>query len=134
MAGINPVTINKTIIAIDPEGATLEMETTGTPYATASPTANFSATPSSGTITGYFSWNIQCQHIKKDPYAVIFRVSEKATTTNCFSENTLSTYTVLNIRVLAPPPKNLTGTPIGNSIVFKLESQRLCIQFQKSRC
>jgi len=118
VAGISPVTINKTILATDPEGASLEMESVGTPYTVASPTANFSATPSSGTITGYFSWNIQCQHIKKDPYMVIFRVSEKPTSSDCFSKNTLSTYTVFNIRVLAPPPKNLTSTPIGNSIVL----------------
>jgi gliding motility-associated-like protein len=110
--------ISKTIVAIDPDNNNLEMQATGSPFAVTSPTANFSATPTTGTITGYFSWNIGCQHIKVNPYQVILRASDKTSSSDCFSANALSTYTVFNIYVLAPPPKNLTASPIGTSIIL----------------
>ncbi|MCX7728125.1 MAG: gliding motility-associated C-terminal domain-containing protein [Bacteroidia bacterium] len=113
-----PATISKTIVVTDPDGGSLELEAVGSPFAAPSPTANFSATPSTATITGYFSWTIECQHIRKDPYLVILRASDKNSTSDCFSQNTLSTYTVFSIRVLAPPPKNLTGMPVGTSIIL----------------
>ncbi len=112
------IPLNKTIIAIDPDGNNMEMQATGSPFAVASPTSNFSSTPSTGTISGYFSWSIGCQHIKKDPYQVIFVATDKRSPTDCFSEYVLSTYTVMNIRVLAPPPENLSANAIGNSIVL----------------
>lgn len=118
VASTTPVTINKTIVAIDPDGDNMEMEATGSPFAVANPTANFSATPGTGTITGYFSWAIECQHIKKDPYIAVFRVADKKNSTDCFSETTLSTYGLFNIYILAPPPKNLTDNPVGTSIIL----------------
>lgn len=118
VASSTPIPINKSIVVIDPDGNALELEATGSPFAVANPTANFSSTPSTGTITGYFSWNIECQHIRKDPYLVTFRASDRVNPTDCFSQNVLTTYTVFNIYVLAPPPKNLTANPVGNSIIL----------------
>jgi len=118
VATSTPVIINKTIVATDPDGNSLLLEAAGSPFAAASPTANFSASPSTGTITGYFSWSISCQHIKKDPYVAIFKATDNFSSSNCFSQNVLSTYTTFLIYVLAPPPQNLTANPIGASIVL----------------
>lgn len=111
-------TISKTITATDPDGDNIQMEATGSPFAVASPSANFSATPSAGTITGYFSWSVGCQHIRKDPYQVILKASDQKNSSDCFSANVLSTYTLFNVYVLAPPPLNLTASPLGTSIVL----------------
>ncbi|GIV26568.1 MAG: hypothetical protein KatS3mg027_0382 [Bacteroidia bacterium] len=118
VASSSLVPLNKTFIATDPDGNNLEMTAIGSPFAVSSPTANFSATPSTGTITGYFSWNIGCQHIKKDPYQVILTATDRRDPQDCFNQYVLSTYTVFNIHVLAPPPKNLTANPLGTSIVL----------------
>lgn len=118
VAGNTPVSINKTITVTDPNGDSLILEAFGSPFSASTPTANFSATPSTGTITGYFSWNISCQHIKLDPYQVILRASDNSGASSCFSSSALATYTAFNIKVLAPPPQNLTASPVGTSIVL----------------
>ncbi len=113
-----PVIFTKTITATDPDGNSLILEAFGDPFAAYTPTANFSATPSSGTITGYFSWNITCEHIKLSPYTVVLRASDNNGSSSCFSSNALATYKVFNIRVLPPPPQSLSAMPMGTSIIL----------------
>lgn len=119
VAGATPVLINKTITAIDPDGNYMEMDASGDPFATSSPTANFSATPAYGTITGYFSWQVECQHIRINPYLITFKADDKDVNNPlCVTSSNLSTYKTMMIKVLAPPPKNLTTTPMGTSIIL----------------
>lgn len=118
VASATPALITKTITVTDPDGGDLELQAFGSPFAVTNPTANFSATPSTGTITGYFSWSIQCQHIKKDPYVLILQATDRSNPSDCFSQNVLSSYKVFYIKILAPPPKNLTASPLGTSIIL----------------
>ncbi len=103
--------IQKTFKATDPDlGQTLTMSATGGPFACPTPTATFSSAPATNTVTGSFKWQTSCVHIRKAPYQVTIKVIDND------PQVKLVDFKTYNITVIAPPPKNLTASPVGTSI------------------
>ena len=61
------------------------------------------------TVVSEFSWITQCQHIRTQPYYVLFRAASGSSPTLVGLKGT-------SIRVIAPPPPSLTALPNGSFI------------------
>ncbi|MGZ3883443.1 MAG: T9SS type B sorting domain-containing protein [Bacteroidia bacterium] len=105
--------ITKTFRATDPDvGQTITLTASGGPFAVPSPTATFASAPSSP-VSGTFNWQTTCVDIRKAPYQVTIKAIDNGSPVN------LVDFKTYNITVVAPPPKNLTATPLGSSIILK---------------
>ncbi len=109
--------VTKTIIATDADNNAIFLEAFGAPFSVSTSTANFSASPSTGTVIGNFSWNTICNHISVSPYQITIRATDNSSSSgDCISSNNLTSYQTFKIRVLPPPPTGLTATALGTSI------------------
>ena len=74
-------------------------ETTVSP-ATLTPQSGYRSQP----VSAVFEWQTQCEHITFYPYSVVFKAVDD------FNDTTgLATLSTLRIKVLGPPPQNLTA-------------------------
>lgn len=102
--------ITKTITATDPDNDILTMEANGGPFGVTAPIATFSSPSGMTPISGIFTWNTSCAHIRKTPYQVTVKVKDNDLTVS------LVDFKTFNIKVIPPAPLNLTGIPQGTSI------------------
>ncbi|MGN7890277.1 gliding motility-associated C-terminal domain-containing protein [Dyadobacter sp. 22481] len=65
-------------------------------------------------VTGTFTWQTSCDHIRLEPYNVLFKVEDAAPPgyPNPSLFRKLVDMTTLNIRVYGPKPTGLRGTPV----------------------
>jgi gliding motility-associated-like protein len=113
------------VTAIDPENDLVALSASGGPLAqVASPQAQFSTNPSAAftndTVVGTFSWSPSCNHVRKQPYQVLFKSEDSSTATGFVR---LVDFESFFIRVIAPAPTNLTVTPLGNSMVLQWDPE-----------
>ena len=108
VAGSN---LNFTVKATDVNNNLLTLTATGGPFQL-TPSATFTSTPSTSPVTGNFSWTTSCDQIQLLPYLVTFKVTDNHPT------NTLVNFESVFIKVIAPPPGNLTATPSGASVTL----------------
>ncbi|SKC21125.1 hypothetical protein SAMN05660293_05768, partial [Dyadobacter psychrophilus] len=105
--------INQQIKATDKNGDKLNLTSTGGVYERTliSPElARFTVPqqPGIGTITGQFTWQTSCNHIRLEPYDVLFKVEDApGTNTNPNLFRKLVDMTTLNIKVYGPKPLGL---------------------------
>lgn len=112
LAGTN---ITTTITATDPNSNDLlTLQATGLPLppTTYVPPASFNSTPATGTVTGVFSWTPSCDAVKQQPYSISVKVTDSGSPINLVS------FQVFQVKVVAPPPTNVTANPVGSSIVL----------------
>lgn len=64
-------------------------------------------------VNGTFFWDIDCSHIRQQPYSVVFNATDDG---NGFPGQELTDLELVNITVVGPQPKNLNATPGGNTI------------------
>lgn len=102
--------LTRTITATDSDPDMLTLSANGGPFGVTPPKANFSSNPGLSNVTGVFNWQTACAHIRKAPYQVTIKVEDSDPSIN------LVDFKTFNITVVAPPPLNLTGTPLGTSI------------------
>ena len=102
--------ITKTITATDPDNDILTMEANGGPFGVTAPIATFSSPTGMTPVSGIFTWNTSCAHIRKTPYQVTVKVKDNDLTVS------LVDFKTFNIKVIPPAPLNLTGVPQGTSI------------------
>jgi gliding motility-associated-like protein len=115
--------INQTVKATDKNGDKLTLTTSSGVYqATAliSPAyATFSVPQqgAQGTLTGLFSWQTGCSHIREEPYDVLFKVEDGPVpgTPNPALFRKLVDITTLSIRVYGPQPVNLRAVPVTDA-------------------
>lgn len=115
--------INRTIRATDKNGDRLTLTSTSglyqsTPLITP-PYATFTV-PQQGaqsTITGQFRWQTDCNHIRLEPYDVLFKVEDgpAAGAPNPSLFRKLVDLTTFNISVYGPPPQNLRAVPVTDA-------------------
>jgi gliding motility-associated-like protein len=75
-------------------------------------------------VTGTFTWQTQCEHIRSQFYTVVFRASDNfASGSTSVPLVDLETWL---IRVIAPPPLNLLATPFGNQITVTWDNPYSC--------
>ena len=112
-AGNNPEIFHE-VFASDPDdGDEITLDATGGPFETqASPQAEFSPDPARGVneVSGNFSWDVQCGHIRKRPYQVVFRAEDNN------SQRRLHDKESFRIEVIGPKPRNLESEPIGDAV------------------
>ena len=103
-------TITKTITATDPDTDILTMEANGGPFNVTPTIATFSSPTGLTPISGLFTWNTTCAHIRKMPYQVTVKVKDNDPTIS------LVDFKTFNITVVPPPPLNVIAVPLGTSI------------------
>jgi gliding motility-associated-like protein len=107
--------LNRTVFASDPNtGHEVTITATGDPFLVQGNKASFSPPAPSPSTSGSFSWNTQCQHIRKKDYDVVFRAVDD----NPFNPThiSLANYETWSISVIGPPPTNEQAEPMGNGI------------------
>lgn len=109
LAGSN---ITKIIKASDPDNDILKMSANGGPFIV-TPAATFASAQGLSPVTGIFSWQTACSHIRKGAYQVTVKVEDQDPDIN------LVDFKTFNITVVAPPPQNLVATPLGTNILLK---------------
>lgn len=102
--------ITKTITATDPDNDVLTMEANGGPFNVTPTIATFSSAPNLAPVSGLFTWQTTCSHIRKTPYQVTIKVKDNDLTIS------LVDFKTFNITVVPPPPLNVVAVPLGTSI------------------
>jgi len=104
--------INFPVVATDANGDKIMLNAYGGPFQVPNSPATFDTTYGDGTVTQNFNWNTNCTHITKFPYLVIFRAKDIPGG----NEPVLAGQEHVYIKVICPPPDNLTLTPTTNSV------------------
>lgn len=107
--------LNLSVSAHDSSNETLTLSATGGVFLVDS-AASFTSTPSQGTVTGYFKWNTQCLHVRKEPYQVVFKVTDDNDEVSLVDQKTTE------ITIIGPAPKILSGTSSSNSVYLTWDS------------
>ena len=107
-------TLNENVWALDPDlGDSITLSAVSATFSLSAPTLVFNQ-PVSGidSAGGNFSWMPTCAHVRKQPYTVLFKAHDNAEPVNLFDLKTV------NIKVIAPAPKNLLALPSGSSVAL----------------
>lgn len=104
------------VVATDPDNDKITLSATGGPFQFSTnfaqfPYPNFSM-PATSPVTATFNWNAECEHVREQPYDVLFRAQDDS------PEVELTDYENTKIQVVAPAPENLTTTPTSNSVLL----------------
>ena len=87
-------------------------------YAVLQPFASFSSIPrQSSPAKGTFSWQTACQHIRKEPYDILFKVEDNPPTAIGNSIKLVDSK-IWKIRVLAPVVQGLKATTGTSSVIL----------------
>jgi len=103
------------VTATDPDIGTgydiITLTGSGGPLVVTTSPATFNAPPATaGSITGQFTWQTECAHVRKQPYQMVFKAIDNGLPVQ------LADFESVFITVVCPSPKNLTASPFGNSI------------------
>jgi len=104
------------ILVIDETSTQVTLTATGAPFLVPTSPAvpvNLSGAPP---LETQFIWQTTCAHIKKTPYQMVLKATDNGPQVN------LSSFKTVNIRVVAPAPKNLTSSSIKNSITLEWDT------------
>lgn len=110
----------------DPDpGDRLELSASGGPFFVDDSPAQFLSTPSLSPVNGFFDWRTNCTHIAPRPYRVVFKVQDDYQTPGGIDQP-LSDIGSWEIRVLAPPPENLTATALPDAVELNWDDPYVC--------
>lgn len=113
--------LQKTIRATDPDNDVITLSANGAPFGVVVPKATFASAPSLSPVTGNFSWQTSCNHIRKASYQVTVKALDNDPSIP------LVDFKTFNITIVAPPPLSLTAVPLGTSIKLNWQ-QPICTQ------
>lgn len=92
--------------ASDPDaGQNVQLSAFGQPFVVQDSPATFVAPSPNNPVTGTFTWNTNCSHVRLQPYQVVFNAADQG------GEITLHDNKSMNIRIVAPAPQNPTAIP-----------------------
>ncbi|MFM7022962.1 MAG: gliding motility-associated C-terminal domain-containing protein [Flavobacteriales bacterium] len=111
-------TLDEKVWAVDPNsGDSVVLSAVSAMFSLPAPALKFTqpvfAIDSAG---GKFSWTPQCSHVRKQAYTILFKARDNADPVNLFDLKTV------NIKVIAPAPKNLMAVPSGKSVALTWSS------------
>ncbi len=111
--------IQFTVTARDIDNDLITLSATGGPFKDAINPAQFPQ-PKYGTsiVSSQFTWNTNCALVRKQPYQVVFKAEDSHPRKDSEAVNLVDIKSMF-IKIIGPSPKNLTATPVGNSIVLK---------------
>lgn len=122
-------TLNFIVQAKDPDlGQIVTLSAAGAPLSVVNNAASFTTISTGNPTTGRFLWKTNCDNVRNNDYVIIFRAVDN------FSPP-LSDVKTINIRLLAPPPKNLTGiyNRSTNSLRLSWQNPYTCSTNEKFR-
>ncbi len=104
--------------AIDPEGTNVTLTAFGGPFEQTVSPATINPDPAKGNDTVYtvFSWHTVCDHVRQKAYRVGFKAKDSGFPVS------LASFKSMVIKVIAPAPKHLTATALGNGINLQWDS------------
>ncbi len=111
-------TLQFKVVATDIDNNNITLTAAGAPFQIANPAEFYSPADSAGRNTGLFSWITTCNHVRKNSYLVYFKATDDDVPVNLFDLKSMS------ILVVGPAPKNLTATPLGNTIQLNWNKNR----------
>jgi len=100
----------------------LKLTALGGPFAVSAPWANFSPSPAFGykDVSSTFTWTPSCNHIRKEPYSVVFKVVDD------HELIPLADLEHFFIKVIGPAPQNLTIKNTIKGIDLKWDKPGVC--------
>ncbi|MEL6988801.1 MAG: gliding motility-associated C-terminal domain-containing protein, partial [Bacteroidota bacterium] len=112
------------VIATDPDnGQLIKLTALGGPFeqdfrpASFTVSSNFEPSP----VTGIFEWQTACEHISDQFYSVVFKAVD-----NLLDTTGLAALKTLRIKVVGPPPENLTAESERGAIVLNWDKPYSC--------
>ncbi|NOZ36061.1 MAG: gliding motility-associated C-terminal domain-containing protein [Chlorobi bacterium] len=109
-------TLDFDVTANDPDGDDITLSASGGIFNFDTNPANFPETTGATPLTAHFHWETLCNHVRKQPYSVLFRALD------INPEVGLTAYKNVMIEVVAPAPVNLTATPTSNSVMLNWDT------------
>jgi gliding motility-associated-like protein len=103
-------TLTFNVYATDPLNDTVILRGLGGPFILDDSPATFPFAMGQGTISSTFTWATVCSHVQLQPYQVVF------TARDTLHVPQLADIKTVNIKVISPPPENLSATSVGNAI------------------
>lgn len=101
--------LQHSITAVDPNNERIKLEATGDAFLLQNSPATFPPVNGTSSVTGTFDWSPLIEHVKKDPYNIVFKASQYATT-----GAELVTFANWQLQVVGPPIQNLEAISVGN--------------------
>ncbi len=100
------------VVAIDPDGTNVTLTAFGGPFEQSVNPAYIDPDPATGndTVSTTFNWPTICKHVRLDPYATVFKASDKGLPVN------LVNFKTVLVKVIAPAPENLQAGALGIGI------------------
>lgn len=119
VAGTNTI-LEIPVEARDPdENNVVQLSASGGPFELeVSPAAPFVQKTGIEFVDGEFRWQVDCKHIRKQPYVVVFQAIDDG---NGVRGKELLDLERIEITVVGPEPKNLEAEPLGNGMVLNWE-------------
>lgn len=114
--------IQKTITITDPVSSPtiislVTLEGNAGAFSAPNPVAVLSTTKSATTYTTLFTWLTNCDHVRQQPYATVFKATDNgAPFINNIPQVNLVSFGTYNIRVVPSSVKNVTAVPLGSTI------------------
>jgi gliding motility-associated-like protein len=112
------VKVNASDPDVTPSKDIITLSATGGPFLQKVNKARMTPDPAlgAGTVSASFEWLISCEHIRKDPYRVVFRAVDDDPSVP------LSDLKYMNIRVVGPPPQNLAASVLSSTVTLKWDA------------
>jgi len=102
--------IDQLVWVYDSTSKYVRLSATGEPFLVSVSPAQFSSIYDSVPYGTHFVWQTACNHIKQNPYEVIFKAKDNG------PQVELVSFKTLRIRIIGPKPENLNASPEGNVI------------------
>ena len=109
-------TLDFNVTATDPDGDDITLSASGGIFNFDQNPAEFPETTGASPLTAQFHWETVCDHIREQPYNVLFRAED------INPEVGLTDYENVMIKVVAPAPENLSATPTSNSVILNWDT------------
>jgi hypothetical protein len=94
------------VTATDPDNDEVILRGLGGPFVVPDSPADFPPAIGQGNVSSTFTWPTVCQHVQLQPYQVIFTAKDTLT----FPQ--LADIKTVNIKIISPPPENLSATSV----------------------
>ncbi len=109
------------VIATDPDkNQDITLSATGGPFLQNITPAVFQSVTGKSPVSSFLDWKIDCSHVRKQPYQVVFRAVDSDPTIP------LADIKFMNIKVVGPAPKNLKSSVLGSAITLTWQAPDSC--------
>lgn len=119
------VLFNVTAIDRDTPTQIVTLTATSGLFQLASSPATFASVTGNPAVSA-FRWLSDCSHVQQLPYVVVFKARDTYFTNGGNTDASLATFKVVQIKVVAPPPKNLQATVSGGRVTLTWNAPYAC--------